>query len=163
MANSQPLNQSIAVYQRLRTVRNNGRHTSIKQLTTPMDDIDIAIPGHETQVVETRDTTFKTDAFPFGHPIAVLPRTLFTIKDLYAQVAGVDFPVVMEGNLREIQVQLAGSLNAAGNVAPPPVDFFGEVRNAEQSGPQNPTVQPGGGVLQEGCYAASEAPAPIPE
>ena len=163
MANSQPLNTSISVFQRLRTVRNNGRHTSIKHLTTPFDEIDIAVPGHETQVVETRDTAFKSDAFQFGHPICVLPRTPFSITNLYNDVAGVDFPVRMVGNLREIQVQLAGVANSVGNSVPPAVDFFGEVRTAEQNGTQNPTVEPAGLTLDEGAYAAAPAGTAIPE
>ena len=102
---SQPLNTAITVSRRLRSFRENRRHTSIKHLTTPFDTELVAVPGEEIQVVETRDTGFVTDAFRFGHPLVVAPRTPCTVSDLYASVSGLDFPVRLPGNPRELQIE----------------------------------------------------------
>jgi hypothetical protein len=110
---AQPLNTNITVFRRLRTFRENRRHTSIKHLTTPFDGDLVAVPGEEIQVVETRDANFVTDAFRFvqrdgtvlGHPIVVQPRDPCTLATLYAGVSGLDFPVRLPGNPRELQVQ----------------------------------------------------------
>ena len=104
MASAQPLNTTISVFRRLRTFRDNRRHTSIKHLTAPFDGELVAVPGEEVQVIETRDTVV-TDAFRFGHPVVIAPRTPLTLANLYAAVGGLDFPVRMVGNPRELQVQ----------------------------------------------------------
>lgn len=120
----QPLNTTISVFRRLRTFRENRRHTSIKHLTTPFDGDLVAVPGEEIQVVETRDynpitgTGFRSDAFRFGHPIVVSPRAQLTLAALYAGVSGLDFPVRLTGNPRELQVQ-----KTAANVAD---DLYGQ-------------------------------------
>lgn len=105
---AQPLNTNISVYRRIRTFRDNRRHTSIKHLTTPFDGDLVAVPGEEIQVVETRDAVV-TDAFRFGHPVVVAPRQSCTLAALYAGVSGLDFPVRMVGNPRELQVQNAAA------------------------------------------------------
>lgn len=112
MGAAQPANTTIQVFQRLRTIRNNGRHLSIKHLTTPFDTVLVPAPGEEVQVVETRDaagtyTAGKTDAFRYGHPVCVMPRHMATLAELYAGTSGLDFPVRLIGNPREIQVQKA--------------------------------------------------------
>lgn len=122
MGAAQPANTSISVFQRVRTVRNNKRHTSIKHLTTPFDKAEVALPGDEVQVIEFRDATFKTDAFRFGHPVTVAPRATFSLAQVYAAVAGLDFPVRLIGNPREIQIQ-----KSAANVGD---DLFGQIRTA---------------------------------
>ncbi len=105
MSAAQPANPTISVFYRLRTVRNHGRHTSIKALTTPFDTMNVAVPGEETQVVETRDATFRTDAFRLGHPVVVAPRVPLTLKAALAAVTGIDMPVRLIGNPREVQIQ----------------------------------------------------------
>jgi hypothetical protein len=108
---AQPLNTNISVYRRLRTYRENRRHTSIKHLTTPFDGDLVAVPGEEIQVVETRDAVV-TDAFRYGHPVVVAPRAGCSLATLYAGVSGLDFPVRLTGNPRELQVQnAAASIN----------------------------------------------------
>jgi hypothetical protein len=102
---SQPLNTTITVQRRARAVRDNRRHTSIKHLTTPFDDFYVPAPGEEVQVVETRDSSFVTDAFRFGHPVVVAPRANCDLATVYAGVTGLDFPVRMIGNPRELQIQ----------------------------------------------------------
>jgi hypothetical protein len=107
----QPLNTTISVFRRLRTFRANERHTSIKHLTTPFDHNVVAVPGEEIQVLETRDANI-TDAFRYGHPIVVYPRTSCTPATVYAGVAGLNFPVRMVGNPRELQIEnVAASVN----------------------------------------------------
>lgn len=121
---SQPLNTSISVFRRLRSFRDNRRHTSIKHLTTPFDAELVAVPGEEVQVVETRDASFVTDAFRFGHPVVVAPRNPATLADLYAGVSGLNFPVRLPGNPREVQVE-----KTAANVAD---DLYGEAQGVQE-------------------------------
>lgn len=106
MANSQPANATISIFRRLRVVRDNRRHTSVKHLTTPFDTNYVPVPGEEVQVLENRDASFRTDAFRYGHPVTVEPRANCTLADIYAGIAGLDFPVRLPGNFREMQVQL---------------------------------------------------------
>ena len=105
MAYSQPLNATISVTPRLRTYRNNGRHTSIKHLTTPFDTALVSVPGEETLVIETRDATFKSDAFRLGHPVVVEPRTVLTVKEMMQNASNMAFPVRLVGNPRELQLE----------------------------------------------------------
>lgn len=120
---AQPLNADISVFRRLRVFRENRRHTSIKHLTTPFDESLVAIPGEEVQVVETRDNNV-TDAFRFGHPVVVAPRTPATLADLYAGVSGLDFPVRLTGNPREVQVE-----KLPANVED---DLYGEAQDVQE-------------------------------
>ena len=115
---SQPLNTTISVFRRLRTYRANERHTSIKHLTTPFNGNVVAVPGEEVQVLETRDANVS-DAFRFGHPIVVYPRTACTLATVYAGVTGLNFPVRMVGNPRELQIE-----NVPASVAN---DLYGQV------------------------------------
>lgn len=105
MASAQPANATISVFRRLRVIRDNRRHTSVKHLTTPFDSQLVVVPGEEIQVIETRDLSFRTDAFRFGHPVVVEPRQNCSVAQIYAGVAGLDFPVRMLGNWREVQIQ----------------------------------------------------------
>lgn len=102
---AQPLNTTITVFRRIRSYRDNRRHTSIKHLTTPFDTELVSVPNEEVQVLETRDASFRTDAFRFGHPVVVGPRDPCTVVELYAGVSGLDFPVRLPGNPRELQIQ----------------------------------------------------------
>lgn len=123
MGAAQPANVSISVFQRLRVIRNNKRHTSIKNLTTPFGEQDVVVPGEEVQVIEYRDANFKSDAFRFGHPTCVAPRARFSLAALYAALSGtLDFPVRLIGNPREVQIQ-----KAAGFITD---DFFGQAASA---------------------------------
>lgn len=117
---AQPLNTTISVFRRLRVIRDNRRHTSVKHLTTPFDSQLVVVPGEEIQVIETRDASFRTDAFRFGHPVVVEPRANCSLADVYAGVSGLDFPVRMLGNWREVQLQ-----NVAANRAD---DLYGNAR-----------------------------------
>ena len=115
----QPLNTTISVFRRLRTFRSNERHTSIKHLTTPFNGDVVAVPGEEIQVLETRDANV-TDAFRAGHPVVVYPRTACTLATVYAGISGLNFPVRMIGNPRELQVEnVAASVNN---------DLYGQAR-----------------------------------
>lgn len=120
MPNAQPANATISVDRRLRVYRDNRRHTSIKHLTTPFDAQLVAVPGEEIQVLETRDASFRTDAFRLGHAVVVEPRTTCTVADVYAGVAGMDFPVRLPGNPREMQLQKVAANRTD--------DLYGEVQ-----------------------------------
>lgn len=120
MGAAQPANAAISVFRRVRTVRDNRRHTSVKHLTTPFDQALVAVPGEEIQVLETRDGAFRSDAFRYGHPVVVLPRSGCTLAAVYAAVSGLDFPVRMIGNPREVQLQ-----NSDGNQTN---DLFGDIK-----------------------------------
>jgi len=102
---AQPANTTIYVQYRLRLIRNNHRHTSVKHLTTPFDVNYVAVPGEETLVVENRAAATVSDAFRYGKSVVNQPRTLLSVPALYAGVGGMDFPVRMIGNPREVQVQ----------------------------------------------------------
>jgi hypothetical protein len=105
MANAQPANTSISVFRRLRVIRDNRAFTTIKHYTTPFDGQDVVVPGEEVLVLERRDAAFRSDAFRYGHPIVVEPRTACTMATVYAGIPGLDFPVRMAGNWREVQIQ----------------------------------------------------------
>lgn len=122
MANAQPANTTISVFRRTRVVKDNRRHTSIKHLTTPFDGFLVSVPGEEILVVENRDASFKSDAFRFGHPVVIEPRAGCDLATVYGAVAGLDFPVRMIGNPREMQLQ-----NTAAHKTD---DLYGELRGA---------------------------------
>jgi len=121
MGASQPANASISVFQRVRVVRDNRRHTSIKHLTTPFDGNYVAVPGREVQVEATLDATFRTDAFQHGHAVTVSPRAACPMATAYT-VDGMDFPVRLPGNPREIQLQKSAAHRHD--------DLFGQIRTA---------------------------------
>lgn len=103
---AQPLNTSIAVSLKLRTVRDNGRHTSVKALTAPgFVSALVAVPGKETQVVADLDASFKSDAWRYGHQVTILPRAKTTVAQVFSGVTGMDFPVRLTGNTREMYLQ----------------------------------------------------------
>jgi len=124
MSNSQPSNATISIFRRAKTYFNNGRHTSIKHLTTPFDGKLVSVPGEETLVLETRNASFRTDAFQFGHPVVVYPRTVETLPKALADIADLNV-VKMPGNEREVQIE------------PKPVaihnDLYGQLQ-ADQAG-----------------------------
>jgi len=109
MPSAQALNSTISIYRRARAVRDNRRQTSVKSLTTPWDHFLVAIPGEETEVLETRNTGFPSDAFRFGHPVTVYPRTRTTLATVVAAVPNIKL-VKMTGNWREWQIE-----NTTGN------------------------------------------------
>ena len=121
---AQPANTTISIFQRVRVYRDNRRHTSIKDLTTPFQPQLVAAPGEEINVLEHRNTAigagFRSDAFRYGHPLYVTTRTPATVAQVYAGVAGLDFPVRLPGNFREMQIQ-----NGAAHLSH---DLFADVR-----------------------------------
>jgi len=122
MGAAQPANATISVFRRAKTTYDNRRHTSIKHLTTPFDEVLVTVPGEENLVVETRDSSFRTDAFRYGHPVVVAPRDPCTLSEVYAGVSGLDLPVRLTGNPREIQIQ-----KTEANITD---DLYGELRTA---------------------------------
>jgi hypothetical protein len=126
MAAAQPANTTISVFYRLRLVRDNHRHTSIKHLTTPFDVNYVAVPGEETQVVETRDPLTRSDAFRYGKAVVVSPRKNTSLAQVLAAVPDIDFPVRMVGNPREVQIQKTAAHKTD--------DFYAQVRAVAPGG-----------------------------
>jgi len=104
MPAAQPANTQISVFRRVKAFRANYRHTTIKHLTTPWERFLVSVPGEEVDTVEHRDATFRTDAFRFGHPVTVSPRTIPTLAAVVAAVPGVKL-VSLVGNPREVQLE----------------------------------------------------------
>jgi hypothetical protein len=125
MPSAQALNSTISIYRRARAVRDNRRQTSVKSLTTPWDHFLVAIPGEETEVLETRNTGFPSDAFRFGHPVTVYPRTRTTLATVVAAVPNIKL-VKMTGNWREWQIE-----NTTGNQT---ADLYTQLRAVSPGG-----------------------------
>lgn len=130
---SQPANTTISVNRRIRAMRDDQLHTSVKHRTTPFEDLVMSVPGEEILVTETRDSTFLSDAFRFGHPIVVEPRTKALFETAAEGIANLDFPVRLPGNPRDAFLQktsgnegddIHANLRA---VAPAPRGLFVEV------------------------------------
>ena len=136
---SQPLNTTISFFRRVRCLRDNPRYVPIKWLTTAtFDPSVVAVPGEETETLEYRDvlgtvTVGRTDAFPYGHAITVLPRHTPKTKDVLALVPGVRL-VPLVGNPRELQLE---SVNPAD-------DLYGEVQAALPLVPNAPAAPAAG-------------------
>lgn len=99
---SQPANTAIAVFRRVRGIREPVRHDSVKNITHKLRRL-ILMPPHEeirTQVVarDTNTTDFSaymgeaTSQANRGHPVVIGVRA---VRDFSAmqQITGVDFPV----------------------------------------------------------------------
>lgn len=104
MAAAQPLNTAIQVFQRVRVVYANPLHRSVKAMLAPWSPRVVPAPGKETDFTETLDSAFKSDAWPNGHRVAVAPLGARCMADVVA-ISGMDFPVRLPGNFREVQVQ----------------------------------------------------------
>lgn len=93
---SQPANDSIQVFRRVRAQRNDSLHTSVKQRSVGVSwsELYIVPPGEEIQVYNKLDDSFKTDAFRFGHPVTVLPREKTSLAEVITQGDGSDTPLI---------------------------------------------------------------------
>ena len=104
---SQPLNQTIKVFQRIRSQREPERHDSIKNIIGHLRRLILIAPGQEIRtVVGSRDTAV-TDFSAYmgeargvdaaGAPFRGLPVTIGVkqVKDfsVVSQLTGIDFPV----------------------------------------------------------------------
>lgn len=100
---SQPANTSIEVKRRIRAQRNDLLHTSVKHRASGIGFVDLVmnVPGEEILVFEIRDESFRTDAFRFGHPVTVVPRTLLSFEDAVELLTDMDFPVTFPNYPRD--------------------------------------------------------------
>ena len=98
---SQPANTTIEVFRTIRMQRDDFLHTSVKHRITPFGDKIMNVPGEEILVTETRDASFVTDAFRFGHPVCVIPRTKSTFENAVENIADLQFPITLTGNPRD--------------------------------------------------------------
>lgn len=100
---SQPLNTDISVYRRVRTQVGNERHDPVKMLGR-MRAKYMIVPSEEIRVLATNDDVV-TDAWRYGHPVVRYQRAAKTPADVYEQVSGLDFPVRLTAEPRDIFIQ----------------------------------------------------------
>lgn len=92
MANSQPANQQISVFRRLRTQRADRRHESIKSILSPgLRPLVLVVPGEEVQIVRTYDD-FRTDRYWRGHAIYVNNRARDSYADAVSGISDIEVP-----------------------------------------------------------------------
>jgi len=85
---SQPANQSISVFRRVRTKRNDGRYDSIASLTKKLRELIMVIPGEEiTAGALTRDSSVSDFSSYMGQPNFDSTRGFPIVYGLYAQKA----------------------------------------------------------------------------
>lgn len=116
---AQPLNTEISVYRRVRSQMQTERHDSVKALTGEMKDKYVIVPGEEIRVLATMDASTVTDAWRYGHPVVRYSRSTKAPADVYAGVSGLDMPVRLTAQRRDIFTQ-----NSEGNETN---DLFGDV------------------------------------
>lgn len=99
---SQPANETIQVFRRLRTYRKGLRQESVKNLTHRLRSLVFSIPGREVYTeVKTRDTSVA-DLSPFmgeaaagatrGFPVVVGAKEAKNFETIET-LTGVDFPI----------------------------------------------------------------------
>jgi hypothetical protein len=110
--------------------RDDHLHTSVKHRITPFGEKIMNVPGEEILVYETRDSSFVTDAFRFGHPVVVIPRTKATFETAAEGIADLQFPITLPGNPRDAFLTKTAGNNTDDlhqelrDVAPPPRGLF---------------------------------------
>lgn len=127
---SQPANTTIEVFRTIRMQRDDFLHTSVKHRITPFGDKIMNVPGEEILVYETRDDAFRSDAFRFGHPVCVVPRTKSTYENAVESIADLQFPITLPGNPRDAFLTKSAGNNTDDlhqelrDVSPPPRGLF---------------------------------------
>ena len=99
---SQPANALIKVHRQVRTRHQIGRNASVKEITQRLADKQVMVPGEEVDVYITLDSTFKSDAWRYGHPVTVNKRAPLTVAEAYANVADLDLPVQIVGTNNDL-------------------------------------------------------------
>lgn len=124
MANNQPLNTTIAVFNRVRVARQDLRHESLRALTgNGMRGLIVSVPGEEKLVGVTRDSNTYSTATSLIHgrgtglPLVRIPEADLTVSAFYSGDTTLDFPVRLPG-CRDFQIQkksanVADDLHAA--------------------------------------------------
>lgn len=132
MANNQPLNTTIAVYNRVRVARSDLRHESLRALTgNGMRGLIVSVPGEEKLVGVTRDSNTYSTATSLIHgrgtglPLVRIAEADLTPATFYSGDTTLDFPVRLPG-CRDFQIQ-----KKAANVA----DDLHAAARSDKSGP----------------------------
>ena len=112
MANNQPLNTTIAVYNRVRVFRQDLRHEALRALTgNGMRAAFVSVPGEEKLVGVTRDTNTYSTATSLIHgrgtglPLVRVAEATLTPAAFYSGDTTLDFPIRLPG-CRDYQIQL---------------------------------------------------------
>jgi hypothetical protein len=100
---AQPLNSEISVFRRVRVQARNERHDTIKMMGL-MRDRYVVVPGEEIRVLDTKDA-LVTDAWAYGHPVVRYARADVTVDTVYQGVTGLDFPVRITADRRDLHIQ----------------------------------------------------------
>lgn len=96
---SQPANQTISVFRRVRSFRRGLRHNNIKALVNRMRPQIMSVPSEEVQIDRTFDTTSDhvttalAKAGNKGLPVVVFLREETTLAEAVSGVSDLGFPV----------------------------------------------------------------------
>ena len=132
---SQPANTTILVHRRIRAQRDDFLHTSVKHRASGVgfNDLIMSVPGEEIKVFEFRDSTFRTDAFRFGHPVTVAERGKTSFETAAETISGLNFPITFPAYprdkfLEKSDANVADDLHQdLRDVSPAPRGLFTEV------------------------------------
>jgi hypothetical protein len=100
---SQPLNAEISVFRRVRTQVQNERHDPVRLLGRVRPKY-VVVPSEEIRVLSTKDSNV-TDAWRYGHPVVRYARDFVRPADLYASASGLDYPVRLTAEPRDLFIQ----------------------------------------------------------
>lgn len=100
---SQPLNSDISVFRRVRTQVQNERHDPVRLLGRVRPKY-VVVPSEEIRVLATEDDNV-TDAWRYGHPVVRYARDYTRPADVYDGVSGLDFPVRLTAEPRDLFIQ----------------------------------------------------------
>jgi len=110
---SQPANTDIRVHRRVRSYRQDLRHTSVLQLTGDISTLIMSVPSEEVLVTETRDgstagllVTTALDADRAGLPVVRELRPVTTFEEAAEGISGLNFPIRMPG-IRDVFLEKA--------------------------------------------------------
>lgn len=122
MSNAQPANALINIHYTVRTRTVVDRFASIKEVAQGLGVRQVMIPGEEISCFNVLDSTFKSDAWRYGHPVSVKAREKLTVAELYAAASDLAFPVHLVGYRGDLFI---GNTDAAITA-----DLHQEVRDA---------------------------------
>ena len=135
---SQPANTTIEVFRRVRAMRDDRLHTSVKHRSSGIGfaDLVVSTPGEEILVFENRDSSSFTGAFRFGFPVTVEARTRATFESVQEALFATDdadFPLRLPAYPRDVFIQKPSGQNdedlhqQVRDSSPPPRGLFNAV------------------------------------
>ncbi len=130
MSNAQPANANINIKYQVRTRTVVDRFASIKEVAQGLGVRQVMIPGEEISVFTVLDSSFKSDAWRYGHPVTVQAKAKLTVAELYAAAADLAFPIHLVGFRSDLFIGLDDSALTADlhqivrDAGPGPAGFF---------------------------------------